>query len=91
MSVNDFNQYFYSGKYGFLFVQTFDETYYRFNSKCQDEGMPALNIIHDENNSIVNSWKVTQKLCHWVCDSQAMKEFQNVLMFQSISQGIHIF
>jgi hypothetical protein len=77
MSVNIFNQYFHDEKHGFLLVQAFDETYYWFNLKHQDEQASALKIIQDENNFIVNGWKVAWKLPNWVCHSQAGNVFLN--------------
>jgi hypothetical protein len=71
------NQYFHEEKYGFLVVQAFDETCYRFNLKCQDEQASVLKIIQDENYFIVDGWKVAQKLPKRVRDSQVWNVFMN--------------
>jgi hypothetical protein len=36
-----------------------------------------LKNIQDENNFIVNGWKVAQKLLKWVCNSQTWNVFLN--------------
>ncbi len=75
--MNDFNQYIHEEKYGFLVVQAFYETCYGFNLKCQDEQVSALKIIQDQNNFIVNGWKVAQKLPMWAHDSWALNVLLN--------------
>jgi hypothetical protein len=66
MSVDEMDAYVNEEKYNYLVVETFNIKYFGFCLSDNTEYQTARQIIQDQNNFIVNGWKVSRTLPEWM-------------------------
>jgi len=66
MRVDEMDTYMNEENYNYLLVETFNIKYFGFNLSDDTEYETARQIIQDQNNFIVNGWKVSRILPEWI-------------------------
>jgi hypothetical protein len=66
MSVDELDAYMNEENYNYLLVETFNIKYFGFNLSDDTEYETARQIIQDQNNFMVNGWKVSRTLPEWM-------------------------
>jgi len=66
MSVDEMDTYMNEENYNYLLVETFNIKYFGFNLSDDTEYETARQIIQNQNNFIINGWKVSRTLPEWM-------------------------
>ena len=66
MSVDEMDTYMNEENYNYLLVETFNIKYFGFELSDDAEYETARQIIQNQNNFIINGWKVSRTLPEWM-------------------------